>query len=243
MLSGSGRSCAAERGSSRCRDRRSPWAATALSTIVRNQARKAVGSLNRGSARRTDTSASCRGVLRAVIAGGELPRSRVGELGRALEQGLLRRLVSSLRRPHERRQPIAGHRSLLPTECRQEGRSSSLASGNEAGAASSSMIVHLLSRERCWGIECELFLPQQAISDLGISIGSYHHGHPLPAPFPQGPEFRPLLTAGATVSGIDQSTAEDTARPISLPQQRTLGKRYWPPCRFSLRRLVARMRR
>ena len=37
-----------------------------------------------------------------------------------------------------------------------------------------------------WGIECELFLPQEKVQELGISIGSYHHGHPLPAPFPQG---------------------------------------------------------
>jgi len=32
----------------------------------------------------------------------------------------------------------------------------------------------------------ETFLPDQAVRELGISIGSYHHGHPLPSPFPQG---------------------------------------------------------
>jgi len=37
-----------------------------------------------------------------------------------------------------------------------------------------------------FGVELELLLPERAISDLGISIGSYHHGHPLPSPFPQG---------------------------------------------------------
>ena len=35
-----------------------------------------------------------------------------------------------------------------------------------------------------WGIEIECFLPDRAIGDLGISIGSYQHGHPLPSPFP-----------------------------------------------------------
>jgi len=37
-----------------------------------------------------------------------------------------------------------------------------------------------------WGVEIECFLPDQAINELGISIGSYHHGHPRPSPFPQG---------------------------------------------------------
>jgi hypothetical protein len=37
-----------------------------------------------------------------------------------------------------------------------------------------------------WGVEIEAFLPERAINELGISIGSYHHGHPLPSPFPQG---------------------------------------------------------
>jgi len=46
-----------------------------------------------------------------------------------------------------------------------------------------------------WGCEIECFLPDQAIRELGISIGSYHHGHPLPSPFPQvakpeGPPWR-----------------------------------------------------
>ena len=36
-----------------------------------------------------------------------------------------------------------------------------------------------------WGVEIECFLPDQAIRELGISIGAYHHGHPLPSPFPQ----------------------------------------------------------
>ncbi len=37
-----------------------------------------------------------------------------------------------------------------------------------------------------WGIEIECFLPEAAIQQYGISIGTYHHGHPLPHPFPQG---------------------------------------------------------
>ncbi|MFB3882704.1 MAG: amidoligase family protein [Armatimonadota bacterium] len=37
-----------------------------------------------------------------------------------------------------------------------------------------------------WGCELEVFLAQDVIQRHGISIGSYHHGHPLPAPFPQG---------------------------------------------------------
>jgi len=37
-----------------------------------------------------------------------------------------------------------------------------------------------------WGIEIECFLPQSKVQELGISVGSYHQGHPLPAPFPQG---------------------------------------------------------
>jgi hypothetical protein len=37
-----------------------------------------------------------------------------------------------------------------------------------------------------WGVEIECFLPQSKVQELGISVGSYHHGHPLPAPFPQG---------------------------------------------------------
>jgi len=37
-----------------------------------------------------------------------------------------------------------------------------------------------------YGVEIEAFLPEQSIRELGIAIGSYHHGHPLPSPFPQG---------------------------------------------------------
>ncbi len=37
-----------------------------------------------------------------------------------------------------------------------------------------------------WGIEIECFLPRRKVRQLSIQIGSYHHGHPLPAPFPQG---------------------------------------------------------
>jgi len=37
-----------------------------------------------------------------------------------------------------------------------------------------------------WGIEIECFIPQHKINEMGIQIGAYHHGHPLPAPFPQG---------------------------------------------------------
>jgi len=33
------------------------------------------------------------------------------------------------------------------------------------------------------GIEIECFLPEAAIQQYGISIGSYHHGRPLPHPF------------------------------------------------------------
>jgi hypothetical protein len=35
-------------------------------------------------------------------------------------------------------------------------------------------------------VEIECFLPQRAISDLGVIVGSYHHGHPLPPAFPAG---------------------------------------------------------
>jgi hypothetical protein len=37
-----------------------------------------------------------------------------------------------------------------------------------------------------WGVEIECFLPQTEVDRAGISVGSYHHGHPLPYPFPQG---------------------------------------------------------
>ncbi len=37
-----------------------------------------------------------------------------------------------------------------------------------------------------FGCEVECLLPEQAINELGIRIGSYHHGYPLPSPFPQG---------------------------------------------------------
>ena len=37
-----------------------------------------------------------------------------------------------------------------------------------------------------WGVEIECFLPQAKVEELGIRIGAYHQGHPLPSPFPQG---------------------------------------------------------
>jgi hypothetical protein len=37
-----------------------------------------------------------------------------------------------------------------------------------------------------WGVEIECFVPQWVIAELGIRIGSYHHGYPLPSLFPQG---------------------------------------------------------
>jgi len=37
-----------------------------------------------------------------------------------------------------------------------------------------------------FGCEIECFLPQTEIERAGIRIGSYHHGCPLPFPFPQG---------------------------------------------------------
>jgi len=37
-----------------------------------------------------------------------------------------------------------------------------------------------------WGVEIECLLPREAIQRLGIRIGSYHHGYPLPSPFPAG---------------------------------------------------------
>ncbi len=37
-----------------------------------------------------------------------------------------------------------------------------------------------------FGVELELLLPQTAINELGIRIGGYHAGYPLPAPFPAG---------------------------------------------------------
>jgi len=46
-----------------------------------------------------------------------------------------------------------------------------------------------------YGVEIEAFLSEQAVREVGITIGSYHHGHPLPYPFPQvarpeGPPWR-----------------------------------------------------
>jgi len=46
-----------------------------------------------------------------------------------------------------------------------------------------------------WGVDIECFLPQSKVQEVGISIGSYHHGHPLPSPFPhvakpEGPPWR-----------------------------------------------------
>jgi len=32
-----------------------------------------------------------------------------------------------------------------------------------------------------WGVEIECFLRERAMNELGISIGSYHHDHPLPS--------------------------------------------------------------
>src|SRR5512140_3088046 len=37
-----------------------------------------------------------------------------------------------------------------------------------------------------FGVELELYMPRDVIERLGIQIGSYHHGYPLPAPFPAG---------------------------------------------------------
>jgi len=37
-----------------------------------------------------------------------------------------------------------------------------------------------------WGAEVKCFLPQSKVQELGISVGSYYHGHPLPYPLPQG---------------------------------------------------------
>jgi hypothetical protein len=37
-----------------------------------------------------------------------------------------------------------------------------------------------------FGVEIECILPTAAVIRLGICIGAYHHGYPLPAPFPQG---------------------------------------------------------
>jgi hypothetical protein len=37
-----------------------------------------------------------------------------------------------------------------------------------------------------WGIEIECFLPAAKVQELGIEIGGYHSGRPLPHPFPQG---------------------------------------------------------
>ncbi len=37
-----------------------------------------------------------------------------------------------------------------------------------------------------WGIEIECFLPEASLARHRLSIGHYHAGHPLPAPFPAG---------------------------------------------------------
>jgi len=37
-----------------------------------------------------------------------------------------------------------------------------------------------------WGIEIECLIPREAIQRLGIQVGHYHHGYPLPSPFPAG---------------------------------------------------------
>jgi len=37
-----------------------------------------------------------------------------------------------------------------------------------------------------FGVEVECLLPRDAIQRLGIQVGSYHHGYPLPSPFPAG---------------------------------------------------------
>jgi len=37
-----------------------------------------------------------------------------------------------------------------------------------------------------WGVEIECFIPERAVNELGIRIGSYHAGCPLPQPFPAG---------------------------------------------------------
>ncbi|MFB3882542.1 MAG: hypothetical protein ACE149_14845, partial [Armatimonadota bacterium] len=37
-----------------------------------------------------------------------------------------------------------------------------------------------------FGVEIECTIPKAKVEGLGITIGSYHHGCPLPAPFPQG---------------------------------------------------------
>ena len=57
-----------------------------------------------------------------------------------------------------------------------------------------------------WGVEIECFLPERAVNELGISIGSYpfgrlrasHHGRPLPSPAeqPRFTEGLPVLVWG-----------------------------------------------
>jgi len=37
-----------------------------------------------------------------------------------------------------------------------------------------------------FGVELEVLVPRRKVQEVGINIGIYHHGHPLPAPFPQG---------------------------------------------------------
>jgi len=47
-------------------------------------------------------------------------------------------------------------------------------------------IVSSKAERFTFGVEIECLIPQAKVQELRISIGSYHHGYPLPAPFPQG---------------------------------------------------------
>jgi hypothetical protein len=42
------------------------------------------------------------------------------------------------------------------------------------------------AQQYTFGCEAEVLIPRQAIQRLGIQVGSYHHGYPLPSPFPAG---------------------------------------------------------
>ena len=52
-----------------------------------------------------------------------------------------------------------------------------------AGVAAARRPSHKAEAYR-WGVEIECFLPERAINELDISIGYYHHGHPLSSPLP-----------------------------------------------------------
>lgn len=52
--------------------------------------------------------------------------------------------------------------------------------------ARSNKRVDVSADELTFGIEIECYLPVRKVRELGIVVGTYHHGYELPAPFPAG---------------------------------------------------------